>query len=276
VREACAEALCQAILDRHSHAVPAGVLVEILGGIAAPMILQLRDHTVEAINKALPEGAARLFTSREADVLGQQQRWESEAHDAAAAGVDAAAAGGVDAAPELPCMPCASTAEVSPPPAPSQGMPADARSQLSALLSAACAPGEISGGGTVSVLMECLSALCKSFLQHLQKLVAYPSFDKLWLCILQVLGHFLDSEVHGAEELLVVAKRWGSLADSVKQSLRDLYAMLGASSDNLVRLLRALRSENVFAARPGLLEVTMETIKHFDGYDEILREMNQP
>jgi hypothetical protein len=272
VREACAEALCQAILDRHSHAVPAGVLVEILGGIAAPMILQLRDHTVEAINKALPEGAARLFTSREADVLGQQQRWESEAHDATAAGVDAAT-GVVTASPELPF---ARAAEVPPPPAPSQGMPADARSQLSALLSAACAPGEISGGGTVSVLMECLSALCKSFLQHLQKLVAYPSFDKLWLCILQVLGHFLDSEVHGAEELLVVAKRWGSLADSVKQSLRDLYAMLGASSDNLVRLLRALRSENVFAARPGLLEVTMETIKHFDGYDEILREMNQP
>jgi hypothetical protein len=36
VQLACAEALCQAILDKHAYAVPAGLLVDVLGRIFAP------------------------------------------------------------------------------------------------------------------------------------------------------------------------------------------------------------------------------------------------
>jgi hypothetical protein len=235
VREACAEALCQAILDRHSHAVPAGVLVDILGGIIAPMIVQLRDHLVDEINRSLPAGMDKLLTSKEAAALAQQQ-WVNV--DAPAA-VEAGAAVAQDSL------------------APLRAAGADSR-----------------GGGTVSVLMECLSALCRSFLQHLRKLAAYPSFDKLWLCILTVLGHFLDSNLHGAAELVVISRHWDQLKEGTKMLVQDLHAMLGSSRDHLLRMLRTLRQEHVFQGRQGLLKVTRDMVRHFDDHSEALAELH--
>jgi hypothetical protein len=245
VREACAEALCQAILDRHSHAVPAGVLVDILGHIIAPMIVQLRDHLVEEVNKGLPAEVAKLLTSKETAALAQQQ-WVNVDADAtvAAAGQGAEVAG--------------------------------ARNEraLEALLTVVAPPGDHRGtGGTVSVLMECLSALCRSFLQHLRKLAAYPAFDKLWLCILTVIGHFLDSSQHGAAELAGIVQSWDVLSEGTKVLVQDLYAMLGSSKDHLVRMLRALKQEHVFANRAGLLSVTRDILRHFDDRDEVLAEL---
>lgn len=245
VREACAEALCQAILDRHSHAVPAGVLVDILGGIIAPMIVQLRDHLVEEINRALPEGVARVLSSKEAAALAQQQQWVNVEADANA--------------------PAASEREAA------DGTALASRERASSLLSS-ISSGE-RGGGTVSILMECLSAFCKSFLQHLRKLSAYPSFDKLWLCMLSVLGHFLDAALHGAEELADIARSWGRLSEETRHLVQDLFAMLSASREHLQRMLQALATEKVFAARPGLLGITKESVQLFDSCTEILAEI---
>lgn len=252
VREACAEALCQAILDRHSYAVPAGVLVDILGGIIAPMIVQLRDHLVNEINKDLPPGVARVLSSKEASALAQQH-WIN---------VDPEV--GADSS-ELPLPP--STETLSPPSA------SAAMEERNACLSVLTATGSERGGGTVSVLMECLSALCKSFLQHLRKLASYPSFDKLWLCMLSVLDHFLDANLHGSEELADISRSWVRLSDETKHLAQDLHAMIGASRDHLFRMVRALAAEKVFATRPGLLGITRESVKRFEYCDEILVEL---
>lgn len=247
VREACAEALCQAILDRHSHAVPAGVLVDILGHIIAPMIVQLRDHLVEEVNRALPSDVRKILTSKEAAALTQQQ-W-----------VDVGAVAD------------ASAAEARDDPNPSEQGERNAAALRLSPLGEGVRP--IGGGGTVSVLMECLSALCRSFLQHLRKLSVYPAFDKLWLCILAVLGHFLDNSLHGTAELAGIMQAWDSLPESTRLLVQDLSAMLDSSKDHLLRMLRALKQENVFRGRPGLVSVSRDMIRHFEDNAEALAEL---
>lgn len=247
VREACAEALCQAILDRHSHAVPAGVLVDILGHIIAPMIVQLRDHLVEEVNSALPGGVRKLLTSKEAAALAQQQ-W-----------VD------VGAAPDT-----AAEAREGDQPTGHEGRGLTA-SRPGALSENGLSAG---GGGTVSVLVECLSALCRSFLQHLRKLSVYPAFDKLWLCILAVLGHFLDYNLHGTAELAGIMQAWDALPEGTRLLVQDLSAMLGSSKYHLLRMLRALKQENVFQGRPGLASVSRDMIRHFEDNGEALAELH--
>lgn len=237
VREACAEALCQAILDRHSQAVPAGVLVDILGGIISPMIVQLRDHLVEEINRGLPPSIPRILSSKEAAAVSQQQQWVT-----------------VDAAD------------------PAAGAPAATADGLPTLLHSH--DWGTSSSGTVSSLMECLSALCKAFLQHLKKLSSYPSFDKLWLCILNVLGNFLDSQLHGSEELASISREWDQLSEDTRRVAQDLFAMLNSSRDHLLRMTRSLAEEKVFTFRPGLLSVTKDTVRHFEGCTEIVAELN--
>ena len=244
VREACAEALCQAILDRHSYAVPAGVLVDILGSIIAPMIGQLRDHLVEELNRSLPADLEHLLTSKEAAALTQQQ-WVSVDADSASENTRLSRTQGTEQS---------HATENHLTPLRPQGV--DTR-----------------GGGTVSVLMECLSALCRSFLQHLRKLAAYPSFDKLWLCLLSVLGHFLDSNVHGSAELAQLSSAWEHLGEGSKLLVQDLFSMIDASRDHLRRMLSAMLTESVFTTRPGLLSVTRDTMKHFDDCEEIMSEI---
>jgi len=257
VREACAEALCQAILDRHSHAVPAGVLVDILGGIIAPMIVQLRDHLVDEINKNLPAGVAQVLSSKEAQALAQQQWVNVEAESSsvtAGTGTDDVAAAHNNN---------------------SSSSAVTGSDRVREGLSVLCATGsERGGGGTVSILMECLSAFCKSFLQHLRKLAAYPSFDKLWLCMLSVLSHFLDASSHGDEELAHLSSAWPRLSEDTKHLVQDLFAMLAASREHLLRMLRALAAEKVFVDRPGLLGITRDSVKQFDGCSEILVELD--
>ena len=258
VREACAEALCQAILDRHSHAVPAGVLVDILGGIIAPMIVQLRDHLVDEINQNLPAGVAQVLSSKEALALAQQQWVNVEAESSSVT----AGPGADDAAVALNNNSSSSSTVTE-------------GDRVREGLSVLCATGsERGGGGTVSILMECLSAFCKSFLQHLRKLAAYPSFDKLWLCMLSVLSHFLDASTHGDEELAHLSTAWTRLSEDTKHLVQDLFAMLAASREHLLRMLRALAAEKVFVDRPGLLGITKDSVKQFDGCSEILVELD--
>ncbi len=58
--------------------------MDILGGIIAPMIVQLRDHLVDEINKNLPAGVAQVLSSKEAQALAQQQWVNVEAESSSA------------------------------------------------------------------------------------------------------------------------------------------------------------------------------------------------
>lgn len=55
VQEACVDALCQAVTDKHANAVPAGVLMNVLGEIFVPAVMKVGDVGLSKINKELPE-----------------------------------------------------------------------------------------------------------------------------------------------------------------------------------------------------------------------------
>lgn len=212
----------------------------ILGGIISPMIIQLRDHVINAINKALPvEFPVRFLSSDEIYSVAHQQ-W-----------IDVKVPSEHES--EIILNNLDTTYEID--------------SALSSLLNF--------DNGTVSILMECLSALCKSLLSHLKKLSSYPSFDKLWLCILNVLGHFINTNYsNGNNEFSNILKIWDSLSIEIKNHVKDLYAMIASSKENLKRMLETLKKEGIFVLKPGLLIVTIETIRQFHGYEDIIAVIN--
>lgn len=261
VRESCAEALCQAILDRHASAAPAGVLMSILGGIVSPMIIRLRDHLVKAINQALPPDLFnhdKFLTSEQIhDAL--QQQWVKVDPPVVVVATVIAAGGETHVAT---IDPTTTTAETSPTTKTSSNI------ALESLLTF--------DNGTVSVLMECLSALCKSLLHHMKKLSTYPSFDKLWLCILNVLGHFLSSNGPQSETTIFseILDIWDKISIDIKNQVKDLYAMNKASKDHLQRMLQAMLKDEVFDLRPGLITVTIETIRQFSGCEDLIEPLS--
>lgn len=252
VRESCAEALCQAILDRHASAAPAGVLMSILGGIVSPMIIRLRDHVVKAINQALPPDVHDKFLTSEQihDVL--QQQWVKVEPPAIATAVAVGEHHVVMVDPTT--FETLSSTKTS------------SSIALESLLTF--------DNGTVSVLMECLSALCKSLLHHMKKLSTYPSFDKLWFCILNVLGHFLSFNGSQSDTIYTeILDIWDKISIDIKNQVKDLYAMNRASKDHLQRMLQAMMKDGVFDLRPGLITVTIETIRQFSGCEDLIEPL---
>lgn len=261
VRESCAEALCQAILDRHASAAPAGVLMSILGGIVSPMIIRLRDHVVKAINQALPQSDFfhdKFPTSEQIHETLQQQWVKVEPPLASTAVVVAGTL--ADGEP--------TTIETSSP------------SSLTTKTSSSIALESLLtfDNGTVSVLMECLSALCKALLHHMKKLSTYPSFDKLWFCILNVLGHFLTSNGSQHSDTTTIFSDildiWDKISIDIKNQVKDLYAMNRASKDHLQRMLQAMMENGIFDLRPGLITVTIETIRQFSGCEDLIEPLS--
>jgi len=119
------------------------------------MIIHLRDHLVKAINQSLPPDFQEKFLTSEQIHDALQQQWVKVEPPVA---VDAYAVM-VDPSVTVETSTTKTSSSIA----------------LESLLTF--------DNGTVSVLMECLSALCKSLLHHMKKLSTYPSFDKLWFCI---------------------------------------------------------------------------------------------
>lgn len=221
----------------------------------SPMIIRLRDHVVKAINQALPPDVPDKFLTSEQihDVL--QQQWVKVEPPAIATAVAVGES-------HVVMVDHPTTFETS----------SSTKTSSSIALESLLLTFD---NGTVSVLMECLSALCKSLLHHMKKLSTYPSFDKLWFCILNVLGHFLSFNGSQSDTIYTeILDIWDKISIDIKNQVKDLYAMNRASKDHLQRMLQAMMKDGVFDLRPGLITVTIETIKQFSGCEDLIEPLS--
>ena len=216
VRDASASAMCQAILDKHARAVPAAVLMDVLGGVFTTMLLQLADGVLAAVNKELPSSVPPVPLSAELESSSFVQHSLVEG-----------------AAARRSSWPAWASEEVE-----------------------------------VNILENCLSTLCKAFISNLKKLSAYPSFDKLWLRLLFVLGFFIDECALLGQRLWVLdSKHGGGRAigdthddESFKRSCSCLSTLPVVAKTQLVLMADSLKQEGVFDARPGLLTVSRDYV----------------
>jgi len=306
VREAAAAALCQAVLDRHAHVVPAGLLVDVLGNIIAPTVVQLRDHCVDAVNRhcsplpsvtavspaqapaqaptqaptQAPAGAVvnlvpvgrpmgRLYTSGQATMLSEQQHDQQQ--DQQWVSVDGASPSSASSSSSHCAADSVTVHEMM------------SSIDVSILeVSTVMTGNESDNSGDASAIAQTLMALCNSFLLHVKRMVGYPSFDKLWLNILSVIGQFIDLSPHQntrgggsriAQSFEHVASQWLNLTPETQQQARDLYRMTHIAKDQLVLMLRVMKTEQIFAKKHGLLIVTRETLQSFEGCVEYTAEL---
>jgi hypothetical protein len=121
--------------------------------------------------------------------------------------------------------------------------------------------------GNVVPVASCLSALCETFIMQIDKLAGYPSFDKLWLRLIHVLGFFLGAP-HGFDhELLRGAD--SSTGPSMVYS-RELTKAVGVSKEKIFHMVKALLDYGVFKHRRGLWSVTGDTIQQFKACPDII------
>jgi hypothetical protein len=104
------------------------------------------------------------------------------------------------------------------------------------------------------VVLHCVNTLGSVFQQHVRKLADYPSFDKLWLQILQLLGYFLEVR---SEELR-------------PEALRSLKQVVDAAQLQLKELLQVLEKGGVFKRKEGLWMVTRDYLQQLRDCDQLL------
>ena len=143
VRKASVRALALCINDRHIHAVPPGVIVNILGDIIVPTLLLLGESFVAHIGN-------------DNQLTKSVDNWEHATHD-------------------------------------HQVVTELATKDLSNILTTITDDSHTLFGDLVC---EIINSITKAFIEQLPKLAAYPSFDKLWLRLLNVCGFFLGAS-HG-------------------------------------------------------------------------------
>jgi hypothetical protein len=99
-----------------------------------------------------------------------------------------------------------------------------------------------------------LSALCEVFLNQIQKLASYPSFDKLWLRVLNVFGNLIN--INEAK----IPRDEAKLQQLAKQKLKTI--------------ISALLLGGIFEIREGLWHVTKETVGLFQHCEKLADDIS--
>ena len=219
VRVASVAALTHAISDRHALVVPAGVLVDILGDIVVPTVLLLAQGLVKSA----------LITEHDTERRSERKSTRQTRDEEILAQMLGTNEGRTAAAP-----------------APTSG-----GSTLSRVLMTAPA---MEMKGTTTELFRALTDAC---LRQLQKLAKYPSFDKLWLRILHVLGYLLGAP-HGFDHGVLSIKQRESRVE-------ELRGAVVSAKEQLTLLLEAFKA-GVCKTRPGLWTITLETTRSFSEF----------
>lgn len=248
VRRACVVALCQCIQDKHSDAVPTSVLVDILGNVLSPVIIKLANKLQKQLRDLVPENTLTI---------------DGLADDNATA--------------------------AAPPPSRKPPLPAATGSQqqrgtniVGALLRSAsskeqtpCPGGALLPEQTQSDIAVCIGTFHTVFLSQLRRLAAYPSFDRLWLRLLYILGYFIgntSATPYGIDcRLLGLIERGALPLDGSVPSLgavADLQVINELATVTLDSLVARLKAESIFQIRDGLWFVTKETIKQFRHFSD--------
>ena len=254
VRAAAVAALTHAISDRHALVVPAGVLVDILGEVVVPTVLLLGQGLVR---EALGAEAAQSEQeqARAAKTLRSQTRDEELLSHLTALTVEG------------------SSSDTRAPPA------ALSSSSLSRALAQPTPIKDLEGSAA-----ELLAALTAGVVRQAVKLHRYPSFDKLWLRVLHMLGFFLGAPHgfdHGVLTLLSQqqqqqqsspqARRVAQGRDSPGGGSREsraaaaaaLAACVSAAKEQLHSTIDALSRAGVFKARAALQTLGDDIVAQF-------------
>lgn len=236
VRESVVDALVKAVSDRHSFAVPTGVLVQVLTTIYIPLVTFLNECVKKeaesplavsgvvapvAVNTpppvgSVPSAVAASAAIREASHHVLQENWvKIEVQD------DTASA---DSANSLV-----------------------ARSN--GLLNAA------------SIFEKSLSGLCSTFLRNIDKLRNFPAFDKLWLNLLDLFGTILRKQPAATPAGATTAAAGEEAASKVEEAPQT--QKVDFASVKLLDVLTVLLQEGIFVHRESLWKITLEMIQQF-------------
>lgn len=252
VREACAEALCTAILDKHAQAVPAGVLVEILGDIMPSAILTLGDNLIDDIRKLdqnpqaaephnrIPFNKENLTTHLSSATASLQKNWVN-----------------IKVKEELQIDMVSKSSEGS-------ILHHDLNSSANSL-----APNVRSE--EVSTVENCISSLAHAFLLYLRKLATYPTFDKLWLRILSIFSYFLGDHTNDESGIHYIAAQMDKHKDHHK--VKELQSIFSVCHDKLHHLLMIMITDGVFDKRHGLWIITKETVTKYRECQNLIDEI---
>jgi hypothetical protein len=135
-------------------------------------------------------------------------------------------------------------------------------------------------------IVVCLEAMSAVFTKHLKRLLLYPTFDKLWLRLLYVLGYFIGSHttstsasVTGIDtRLLSIVDLWSTTGcglaakdDDIPmpRTLIELKVTREFCIERLASLIKLLSEERIFEIRHGLGFVTKETVKQLRNVERI-------
>jgi hypothetical protein len=188
-------------------AVPAGVLVNILGDIVVPSLMILGESTLQAemkgkssiSNKEIEQNGEGREYGAMLQKMTNLQKYSLDSQDNAYLGTDSCS--------------------------------------------------KQTGGRPSGIIFDLLSSLSKSFLLQIKKVLPYPSFDKLWLRILHVMGFFLGAP-HGYDLAKI-------------GNCNVLRLATEEARDWMKTILGELTSMGVFKDRVGLSIVTHDTIRQF-------------
>jgi hypothetical protein len=204
VRIASGNALAHAILDKHVHAVPPGVLVNILGDIVVPSLLLLGETVVNELNNNNKDSGKYKVTSKNTEKEIEKSQYMKEFRNASKT---------MEESEYSPSKP----------------------------------------------IVEILCALSTVFLQQLKRLATYPSFDKLWLRLLHLMGYYLGAP-HGFDHATL-------------KSDSPLRLAINGSREQLKNMLRILITGGVFKDRGGLWVITLESVAQFSCCPNLIEEL---
>lgn len=246
VRESVVDALVKAVSDRHSFAVPTGVLVQVLTTIYIPLVTFLN----ECVKKEAESSGTSSSTSA-----------------ASAAGGNVVAPVAVNTTPPVGSVSSAVAAgaalrEASHHVLQENWVKIEVQDDAASLDSnnsvVARSNGLLNAG---SIFEKSLSGLCSTFLRNIDKLRNFPAFDKLWLNLLDLFGTILKKN-------LPAAPAGGDDATAVTTAAAAAKAEEGPqkvdfASVKLLDVLTVLLQEGIFVHRESLWKITLEMIQQF-------------
>jgi hypothetical protein len=211
VQAAAVSAMTFTILDQHAHAVPSGVLVNILGDIFIPTALVICENMVR--------GSRHHPTMSPVASYEEMLRYDKAEREKSRCVIDGASS---LSDKDLTLV---STLEY-------------ANFGHSAVRTSS---------EEYDATISCISAVSVVFTTHLRRICRYPSFDKLWLRLLNL----LCSVIHSCRQARLPghAIEHGQLTRT-EETCRKL----------LLEVIGDMRRHDIFELRPGLQIVSKETL----------------
>jgi hypothetical protein len=271
VREACAIALCDSINDRHSFAVPPGILIDVLVHILSPVIRVLGDYLISDWNKQslLPPATSSSSSSNTASVSQQKVVLTTPPNPASRLTTAHKGPGIVNHPSNL------DTEWITIESTHLESLPL-----LSEVVGGEKGNKGIGDSGISAnkptpsplmvdshVILKCIETLTNVFMRNVVKLSHYPSFDKLWLQLLQIFTYFMEvspvpsSTTSSNSSLPPVPPHHPHFSQAIAHTSSEISLIQQLSAfcyAKLQLLIQCLQKEKIFKKKEGLWLVTKD------------------